>query len=161
MQPPRCAPFITAPEWRCGLIVRAELIRVAPRCGAVARVKLIGNVVRLRDPDVGWEQRIERSTKPGGIPRLRHSHVRSLSSRVNPCVCPSCPNHRDRPLEQSFEYGLDSSLNRYRCRLSLPAGEPRPVILKHELYGPLPHAAELIFGGGYVKQRSGDEIREQ
>jgi hypothetical protein len=87
-------------------------------------VELIGNVVRLCDPDVVWEQRVERSAKFGGVPRLRHSHVRSLSSRVNPCVCPSSSDQRYPAFEQSFEYAFDSTLNRHRCRLALPSGEP-------------------------------------
>jgi len=91
VQSPRNAPLIPAPEWRGGLVVRPQMVSVAPRCGAEARVELIGSVVRLSDPDVWWQQRVERSAKFGGVPRLRHSHVRSLSPRVNPSVRPSRP----------------------------------------------------------------------
>ena len=121
---PRNSPLIAAPERRGGLCIRPHLICVASRNGAVAGVKLISNVVRLCDPDVGWEQRVERSAKLGGVPCLRHSHVRSLSSRVNPSVRPSRSNHRHVSFEQSFEHALDDALYCYRCRLTLPSGEP-------------------------------------
>gem|GEM_PF-2345212 len=151
-QRPGQVPFITAPEGRGGLSVRPDLVDVSPRDGAVTGVKLIGNVMRVCNPDIWWEQRVERSAKFKGVPRLRNSHVRRLSSRVNPSICPSSPEQRNVPFEQAFENVLDDTLNRYRCRLTLPSGEPRPVVLQHELDGALPHEAELTDCRYEVKQ---------
>lgn len=123
-QPPGNVPFITAPKRGGGLIVRPDLICISPRNGAVTGVKLIGNVVRVCNPDIRGEQRVERSAKFGGVPRLRNSHVRRLSSRVNPGIRPTSSEQCNPTLEQAFENVFDDTLNRYRCRLTLPSGEP-------------------------------------
>jgi hypothetical protein len=162
-------------EWdpdpeRCALAEGAprpvpDGVAILPVARRVARVEPRRRTPHVADRDVGREERIERPPQllcrePPGVGECDH-----LPRGVHTGVGPACPvNRLTLPIAEARQRGFEFSLDRPDSRLSLEAGEVRPVIFnpcavpasRLVLLG---RALSDAFGGGQLNELDLDNGR--
>jgi hypothetical protein len=146
--------LVPSTEWRIRLLVRPDVVAVAPAHRTVPRVKLAMHFDRGRDPHIRGQQRVQRPSKLLYVlPTLCDAHAHGLTARMHPSIRPSGAQRRRWRAAQPLERLFQNSLNGALPRLALPPAEPGAVIVQHELHGALGHCWKTIVTGGSVKQR--------
>ncbi len=90
--------------------------------------------VRLCDPDVIGQDRVQRAPQLYGIPFIWHGHTGCLSQRVYARVGPTGSQYGDMHLTEPRESFLQYCLNGSCLALTLPSCEARTVVLQNELH---------------------------
>lgn len=135
---PECE-LVPTTKRRLRCVIRADVVTVASTHCTVPRVELVAHLRRAGDPHVLWQNRVQSPPQLADVPAIRHPHTDGLPSGVYARVGTTRAQRGNRGAAQSLERCLEHALYGALFRLPLPPAELCPVIVQHELHGPLGH----------------------
>jgi hypothetical protein len=87
--------------------------------------------MHFSNPNLAWQERIERPSHIADLPPLATSKTDRLAERVDPGIGPTGGDRSGLATHQALEYGLEFGLDRAIAGLPLPPREATPVIMDH------------------------------
>ena len=113
---------------------RQKIVFVNTLCGIVAGMKAVRHSLALKNPDVGWEKRVQ------GFPEFFHRHchicykVCTLPCCVDTGIGTPCPCNLDRMAMKFLKSLLHASLDCVILILNLPAAVCSSIVCYSKLY---------------------------
>src|SRR5262245_14274241 len=98
-------------------------------------MKGLGGLLRVRDPNVWRQVRIQRARQRARVDGSCDGEARHLAERVDACVRPARARDGDVSVVESSKRILDETLDGHARFLALPPDQSRTVISERDLEG--------------------------